>query len=73
MSGVFSYVAVQLPYADLETVADVAEALSLEFCPACSELVQVETRAMDGGGECPICYGRTIEAIGAEMIVGGDE
>ena len=68
MSGIYHYVAVQLPYADLETVADVAEALSLEFCPACSELVEIETRGMDGTGECPICYGRTIEAVGVMMM-----
>ncbi len=70
MSGIYHYVAVQLPHADLETVADVAEVLIQEFCPAFSELMQVETEAMDGCGECPICYGRSIEAVG--LMLWGD-
>lgn len=62
MSGVFAYVASMLPYLDLETAADVAEELCREFCPECGEFVCVETRTMDGAGECPVCYGCTEEA-----------
>lgn len=62
--SLFAYVAVRLPYADLDTLADEAEALCLEFCPVCGDLVEIETRGMDGTGECPVCYGRTVEAFG---------
>lgn len=34
----------------------------IEFCPQCSDLVRVETRTADGHGECPVCYGCTVDA-----------
>jgi len=61
MSGMFAYAAAMLPYTDLETLVDLTEELGMEFCPACSEWVEVETRWPDGAGECPICYGRTVD------------
>lgn len=60
----FAYIAVRLPYADLETVADFAEELDLEFCPICGEVMEVETRfSDDSAGECPVCYGRTVAYV----------
>lgn len=65
-----------IPFTDIEVAADVLadfqEAMAaeevvvtgLEFCPNCCEAFAVETRGMDGVGECPVCYGRTIQAAG---------
>lgn len=67
----FAYVAVQLPYADLETLVDLTEELGVEFCPSCGEWVEVETRLPDGRGECPICYGRTVEQSFDSLLTPG--
>lgn len=65
-----------VPFTDIEIAADVladfqqalasedVAAFGLEFCPNCCEAFEVETRGMDGVGECPVCYGRTIQAAG---------